>query len=376
MTKRWVGGTALLLMAALVGGCGMFGHKDDKKISYQTRTAAPPSLEVPPDLSTPSAEGSLPAPDTGRAATYSGYATTQQQAAARPTTAVMPDSSGTMRIERAGAQRWLVVQGDPDALWPAVRAFFVKNGLGIATENRESGVMETVWAENRATIADDFIYRYLSKVFPNIYSTGLKDKFRARLERGQTPGTTDIFLTHRGMEEVLHDNVAITSKASVWQARAPDPEIENEMLRLLMVHLGADEKKAQGVVAGAAAGGVERARVGRDAQGYPVLTVEDTLDRAWRRVGLSLDRVGFTVEDRDRSKGVYYVRYIDPAKESGEKGMFSWLIGDDKKADIRYQINLTAAGNATEVGVLDSNGVRDKSKTGERILNLLHEQMK
>ncbi|OGI42279.1 MAG: hypothetical protein A2150_01145 [Candidatus Muproteobacteria bacterium RBG_16_64_11] len=375
MTKRWVGGTALLLTVALVGGCSMFGPKDEKKISYQTKTAAPPSLEVPPDLSSPSAEGSLPVPDSGRAATYSGYTTTQQQAAAKPTTAVVPDSS-TMRIERAGTQRWLVVQGDPDALWPAVRAFFVKNGLGIATENRESGVMETVWAENRATIADDFIYRYLSKVFPNIYSAGLKDKFRARLERGQMPGTTDIFLSHRGMEEVVPENVAIGSSSSVWQPRAPDPEIENEMLRLLMVRLGADEKKARGVVAGTAAGGVERARVGRDAQGYPVLTVEDTLDRAWRRIGLSLDRVGFTVEDRDRSKGVYYVRYIDPAKESGEKGMFSWLIGDDKKADIRYQINLTAAGNATEVGVLDSNGTRDKSKTGERILNLLHEQMK
>ncbi len=372
MTKRWVGGTALLLTVALVGGCSMFGPKDDKKISYQTRTAAPASLEVPPDLSTPSGEASLPVPDTGRAATYSGYTTTQQQAAARPTTAVTP-GSGTMRIERAGTQRWLVVQGDPDALWPAVRAFFVKNGLGIAAENRESGVMETDWAENRATAADDFIYRYLSKVFPNLYSTGLKDKFRVRLERGQAPGTTDIFLTHRGMEEVVEGNIAISSTSPVWRPRAPDPEIENEMLRLLMVHLGADEKKAEGVVA--AAGGAERARVGRDTQGYPVLTVEDTLDRAWRRVGLSLDRVGFTVEDRDRSKGIYYVRYIDPAKESGEKGMFSWLIGDDK-VDNRYQVSLTAAGNATEVGVLDSNGTRDKSKTGERILNLLYEQMK
>jgi len=364
---------ALLLMVALVGGCGMFGPKNDKKISYQTKTGAPPSLEVPPDLSSPSAEGGLPVPDTGRATTYSGYTSTQQQAAARPTTAVTPDT-GTMRIERAGAQRWLVVQGDPDALWSPVRSFFVKNGLGIALENRESGVLETEWAENRASAADDFIYRSLSKVFPNLYSSGLKDKFRARLERGQAPGSTDIFLSHRGMEEVVPDNTAAISNGPVWQSRDPDPEIENEMLRLLMVHLGADEKKAQDVVA--AAGGAERARLGRDSQGYPVLTVEDTLDRAWRRIGLSLDRVGFTVEDRDRSKGIYFVRYIDPAKESGGKGMFSWLIGDDKKTDNRYQVNLTDAGNATEVSVLDSSDARDKSKTAERILNLLYEQMK
>ena len=34
-------------------------------------------------------------------------------------------------------------------------------------------------------------------------------------------------------------------------------------------------------------------------------------DRAWRRVG-ALDRVGFTVEDRDPLRRVYYVRYVDP----------------------------------------------------------------
>ena len=372
--KRWVGVTALLMAALLAGGCGIFGPKEDKKISYQTKTAAPPSLEVPPDLSRPAAEDSLPVPDTGRGTTYSGYTGKQQQAAAKPSTAVTLDSD-KMRIERAGTQRWLVVQGDPDTLWPAVRAFILKNGLTIAAENRESGVLETDWAENRASAADDFIYRYLSKVFPNLYSSGLKDKFRIRLERGQTPGSTEIYLTHRGMEEVVQGNIAITSSSSVWQARAPDPEIENEMLRLLMVHLGVDEKRAQGLVA--SAGGAERARLGRDGQGNPVLNIEDTLDRAWRRVGLTLDRVGFTVEDRDRSKGVYYVRYIDPGKETGEsKGMFSWLIGDDKKLDSRYQVSLAAVGAATEVSVLDSNGVRDKSKTGDRILNLLYEQLK
>lgn len=372
-TRRWLG-MAVLLPALLAGGCGIFGPKEDKKIIYQTKTTAPPSLEVPPDLSRPASEDSLPVPGAGQGATYSGFTGKQQQAAAKPSTAVALDTD-KMRIERAGTQRWLVVHSDPDALWPEVRAFILKIGLSIAVENRASGVLETEWAENRATAADDFLYRYLSKVFPNLYSSGLKDKFRIRLERGQTPGTTEIYLTHRGMEEVVPGNIAITSSSPVWQARAPDPEIENEMLRLLMTHLGADKKQAQDAIV---AGAPERARMVRDTKGLPVLNVEETLDRAWRRVGLSLDRVGFTVEDRDRSKGIYYVRYVDPQKESGDsKGVFSWLIGDDdKKSSHRYQVSLAAAGDATEVSVLDSNGVRDKSKTGERILNLLFEQLK
>ena len=372
-TRRWVGIT-VLLPALLVGGCGIFGPKEDKKIIYQTKTTAPPSLEVPPDLSRPASEDSLPVPDSARGATYSGYTSKQQQTAAKPSTAVVLDSD-KMRIERAGTQRWLVVQDEPDRLWPEVRAFILKIGLSIAVENRESGVLETDWAENRVAAADDFIYRYLSKVFPNLYSTGLKDKFRIRLERGQTPGITEIYLTHRGMEEVVPGNIAITSSSPVWQPRAPDPEVEIEMLRLLMTHLGADKKQAQEAIV---AGGAERARLTRDGKGLPVLNVEDTLERAWRRVGLSLDRVGFTVEDRDRSKGVYYVRYVDPQKEADDKkGVFSWLIGDDdKKSSNRYQVSLAAAGDVTEVSVLDNNGVRDKSKTGERILNLLREQLK
>jgi outer membrane protein assembly factor BamC len=313
-------------------------------------------------------------PDSGRGTTYSGFAGKQQQAAVKPGTAVVLDSD-KIRLERAGTQRWLVVQSEPDKLWPDVRAFFPKIGLTIATENRESGVLETAWAENRTSLADDFIYRYLSKVFPNIYSTGLKDKFRIRLERGQAPGTSEIYLTHRGMEEIIVDNAAVSASSSVWQARPPDPEIENEMLRLLMTHLGADKKQAQDAIL---AGGADRARLTRDGQGLPVLNVADTLDRAWRRVGLSLDRVGFTVEDRDRSKGVYFVRYVDPLKEAdNKKGVLSWVLGDDdKKSASRYQVSLTAAGVATEVSVLDSNGVRDTSKTSERILNLLYEQLK
>ena len=367
---------ALLAAALLVGGCGVFGTKEDKKIIYQTKTTAPSSLEVPPDLSRPAAEDSFPVPDTGRGTTYSGYTSKQQQTTVKAGTAVSMDSD-KMRIERAGMQRWLVVKSDPETLWPDVRAFFPKIGLVLTTENREAGVLETAWAENRTSLADDFLYPYLSKIFPNIYSTGLKDKFRIRLERGQAAGTSEIYLTHRGMEQVIVDNVAVSTSSSVWQARAPDPEIENEMLRLLMVHLGADKKQAQDAIVARSG---ERARMTRDGQGLPVLNIEDSLERAWRSVGLSLDRVGFTVEDRDRTKGLYFVRYVDPLKEAeaGDKGgIFSWIVGkDDKKSDHRYQVSLAATGAVTEVSVLDNNGVRDKSKTSERILNLLYEQLK
>jgi len=142
------------------------------------------------------------------------------------------------------------------------------------------------------------------------------------------------------------------------------------------VHLGYTEEKAAAVLAQGAPAPAERARLARTGDAV-LLNVQDDLDRAWRRVGLSLDRIGFTVEDRDRSKGVYYVRYIDPDKADKKKGFFSgWFGGSDKKTDEQYQVHLKTAAAGTDVEVLTKDGVPESSKTGERILSLLYEQLK
>lgn len=370
-------GVSLVCLLALLTACTTGGTKSGSKVDYRSTAPAPPALEIPPDLSRPRADDALTVPGGG-ATSYSGYSASQKGPAARPDeakAAAPAPAASPMRIERAGSQRWLVVQDEPDRLWGAVRAFFTKSGLAIASENREIGILETDWADNRAKIHGDFIQKYLTLVFPNLYSSGVRDKFRVRLERGQVSGTTEIYLSHRGLVETLEGNPALGGSRVYWQPRPPDPEIEAEMLRLLMVHLGAQDKQAEALLA--ADGGPERARLGRSAKGDPVLNLDDDLDRAWRRVGLSLDRVGFTVEDRDRTQGIYYVRYVDPAREGEGKGMFSWLLGDSGKPPAsHYQITLAAAAAGTDVGVRDSTGATDKSGTGERMLKLLYDQLK
>jgi len=270
-------------------------------------------------------------------------------------------------------QRWLVVDGSPQELWGAVRGFFAKNGLAIVIEDKAAGILETDWAENRTGASEDFIQRYLSAVFPNLYDSGVRDKFRVRLEPGQKSGSTDIFLSHRRLEEQVNEGV-FGRGGITWTSQPADPEIEAEMLRLLMVHLGAQDKEAETMLAAA---GKERARIQKNDKGESVLRIDDDLDRAWRRVGLSLDRVGFTVEDRDRTLGVYYVRYVDPAASDKKKGLLARLIGDDEPLDTRFQVKLAAAGSGTtDVGVRDSAGAVVTSATGDRMLNLLYEQLK
>ncbi len=363
---------ACALVAATAGGCTMFDTVSEKrKIDYQTSRRLPP-LEVPPDLTGLPASKDAPvaAPGTRTTATYSDYASdrkTTEQAAG-----VLAEAPG-IRLEREGSNRWLVVKAEPDALWPKVRQFVQTNGLLIARESAQAGVIETDWAENRAKVGTG-VQRVLSKYLSSLYSTGTRDRFRIRMERGKEPGTTEVYLSHQGMEEVVASGSGSDHIATMWQGRPSDPALETEMLRLLMAHLGAKDPQ---VADAAVEAQPERAQLARRDDRL-FLNVQDDLDRAWRRVGLSLDRSGFTVEDRDRSKGIYYVRYIDPETEGGKKpGFFARLFGakeSPKKEE--YQVHLTTAEGGTQVEVLGKDGSPDRSKTGERILSLLHEQLK
>jgi outer membrane protein assembly factor BamC len=242
----------------------------------------------------------------------------------------------------------------------------------------EAGVMETDWAENRAKIANDFLRNWLGKVIDSLYSTPERDKFRTRLEPGAAPGTTEVYISHRGMYEIF---VSEGNDQTRWQPRGPDPDLEAEMLRRLMVRLGSDERRAQIELAETKNRPVERARLERLPDGANSLSVQESFDRTWRRVGLALDRVGFTVEDRDRSKGLYFVRYVDPESDNrnNEPGLLAKLAfwrPATPDPQTRYRVAVQENGERTSVQVLSAEGSADQSDTGKKILNLLFEQLK
>jgi outer membrane protein assembly factor BamC len=290
---------------------------------------------------------------------------------------VLPAGDGSARVERAGNQRWIVARGDPAQLWPAVKDFWQENGFIISDENPSAGIMETDWAENRAKIPNDGVRAILGKVIDGMYSTPERDKFRTRLEPGTKPDTTDIFISHRGMYEVF---VEEGKERTMWQPRPADPDLEAEMLRRLMVKLGVQEAKAKTEVAAAPV--LERAKLVRGRDGTTQLELNDDLDRAWRRVGLALDRVGFTVEDRDRSQGVYFVRYVD-AKEDAKSspGLLSrlkfWGGSDDKLSSAaQYRVEVAGDANGSLVTVLGKDGRSDGSDSAKKIVALLYDQLK
>lgn len=372
--NRRLSGFTVSLIAVAVAGCGIL--PDSRKIDYKSAGKVP-TLEVPPDLTQLSRDDRYQVPDAAGkgTATFSAYAADRTPAAQAQNAVVLPQVE-KLRVERSGNQRWLVVAQPADKLWDTVKEFWQETGFIVSVERPEAGVMETDWSENRAKIGDDLIRSTLGRLLDSLYSTGERDKFRTRFEPGATPGTTDVFISHRGMEEVYTSSAKDDTR---WQPRPPDAELEAEMLRRLMVRLGSEEKRAESAVATAKA--EPRAKLAKADDGSGNLEVFERFDRAWRRVGLALDRVGFTVEDRDRTRGLYFVRYVDPDAGSARKNegwvakLAFWKSEPAPESRVQYRIHVEEAGGRSLVKVLTSEGGTDRSDTAKKILGLLLQQL-
>jgi outer membrane protein assembly factor BamC len=370
--------TPLLCVATLIcflSGCSAL---EESKIDYKRATQAR-TLEVPPDLTqlrrdsryqvsaSNSASGIAAASGSmGRSANDAGTATNQ---------------AGSARIERSGSQRFLIVQRNADSVWEPLREFWKDNGFALSLDQPELGIMETDWAENRAKLPQDFIRRTLGKVFDSFYSTGERDRFRTRVER--TANGLEITITHRGLAEIYTTNA---KDATAWTPRAADPELEIEFLRRLMLRLGGQDQTAGSSTNKAAvnvSAAAPSASLPSDVKviklnNLPAIEIRDGFDRAWRRVGVAIDRTGFTVEDRDRAQGMFFVRYAPPGTSGKEAGFFAKLFTSDKAIPTlaKYRIAVTSKGDVSTVQVQGADGMPETSANAERIIKLLSDEIK
>ncbi|NOY16202.1 MAG: outer membrane protein assembly factor BamC [Gammaproteobacteria bacterium] len=390
--------TKIILLALIVvfaSGCSWSKKDKDPKqraLTDYRESRERSALEIPPDLSSDASDKSLSVPAyTQKTPTVDDGQKTSPATAVnsvsdlnRTTKSVSKsspsESSGKgpkMYIERAGSQRWLVVHQPYSTTWSDVRDYILSSGLALERENKDAGIMETTWADNYATGVLRGSQKFLNKYLGSIYSASSRDKFRIRIEPGRITGTSEVYLTHRGMiEKVVSDN-NVDPVSTVWEETPPDPSIEAEMLSLLMIKMGASEAAAK-ISMAKANKSPDRARIVKSEGGQPRLIVNNAIDIAWRRVGQTLDRVGFGVEDRDKSKWKYFVDYADPDLHDKKPGFFSKMFKKNKETvdENIYQILLTEDGEQTKVDVLAKDGTVAPDKVVIQIVKLLYEQLR
>ena len=318
------------------------------KYSSEKKKAVVSKLEVPPDLSQPDVANNLDLPNIAAdGSTYSAYSNIEYKS--DKVTSANPKG---VKIIRDGANQWLEINTPADKLWPELKIFFTEVGFEIKREDKALGVMETSWLESLVAIPTNF----LSKILNRISSTGLRDKYRARLEKTDNPDVTRVFITHQGLKEYASDE--LTGIKIWWETRPSDPELEAEMYQRFLIFRDIGKADALKLVSKIKV--KDRTSI-IEKEGVNVLQVGEEFARTWRRVGIALDRIGLLVEDRNRSAGLYYLRITDDfrGKVTEEDGWLSSLFSSKKvKLKERYLLSVSEENNKTIISIYETTGAK------------------
>ena len=360
---------ALGASVSLLAGCSTINKLTggEESVDYRSTVRGDP-LSIPPDLTQANQDVHYRAPEG--TTSYSDYAQAQQaQQGASRQSQVLPEQQG-IEVRRDGQLRWLVVERPAEEVFPAIIEFLGQQGFTIRSQDPQAGVVQTDWAENRAKIPESWIRSALGSIIDQVFDSGERERFTTRLERVE--GRTEVYISHQHMEETPTTDGA----AFKWVYGDEDPNLNAAMLARLMVFLGTDVERAQSQVAQAEAG--PQGTLIEASTQEAALTLNEPFDRAWRRVGVAIDAAGFSVEDRDRSTGDYFVRYLD--SDSGEKieqqNLIGRLFGTRNTAEaVRYRIRVNTVGNVSTVRVLDENAQVQDTDTARRILTVLRNHM-
>ena len=411
----------LSFLTLLLSACGFSIPFIDNSSDYKKGGASSRPLEVPPDLTSVNSSDAYNVP--GGATSYSAYSELQEgQEAGVEQVLRTPDG---VRMEKAGAQRWLVVDAPAEKVWPVVREFWLDQGFAVRVENPETGVMETEWVRSDDIEVESDTRSYgerFDKWMDKLSGLADRRKFRTRLERGEKEATTEVYMTHRtvagtpddGKEKIqtqlgeIDTGYRADKTDKTIKVDRFEEDLDAELLRRLMVKLGVAESRAKEIAQNPVR--EKRAEVVKEADKSVTLKLKDNYARGWRRVGLALDRVGFVVEDKNRSKGMFYVRYADvdiddvPKKKKGLYETLAFWKDDEEEIENKskpkeeetvldklqfwkgkdetkdpskkYNIQVSEIESGTQVNIVDYEGNPNPSTTANRIISLLYDQLK
>jgi outer membrane protein assembly factor BamC len=371
-------GTLLLLIV----GCS-FSPGDRARVDYKQpdkKVLTVDSLKIPPELTKSNAKNMYSIPTKG-GSNLSDYEVDTSVEAGSAQPRILPKIRD-VTVKRDGIFRWLEIDLPVEDAWETVKQFWLGEGFIIAREDPESGLLETDWAENRAKIGGGVITDTLGKIAPLLVTSPERDKYRTRLERLGND-KTEVFLSHEGMALVASTSGEIDQRRAKpkWQYRARDPNLEVEMLYRMATAFGVSSESSE----------VERAQVDEKDSSSPnavlvqlleneddhVLLISSPFEQSWRRVGLILDSLDFSIEDKNRAEGIFYINYNDPDSRIKPKGLARLAFWKDRAHVVQsYGIRLSGSANAetTELRVLDSEGQQLSDDTALKILRVIREQ--
>ena len=350
--------SVITLAMVSLSACSTPAGTDSRSFDYKAPPVKERALDVPPDLTSQFGDDRYGIP--GESDSVTSFSEFSRGGANRKANSVLPPARN-VRLERKDGQRWLVVNDTAENIWPVVKAFWQENGLVIKIDDPQAGILETDWSENRAKIPMDGLRKILGKVMDGLYGSGERDQFHTRLERGKDGKSTEIYIAHYGMQELMECD----QNGYRWVARPADRELEATMLQLLMSKLGGGSGVLDSVKKTELPGsnGAAAPKLSMLSDGSQSILLNETFDKSWRKAGLALEQAGFVVADRDRSKGVFYL-------SAGKVDNKSNLGADDV---MRTQVTVIERVTGCEIFV--KNGAGASNSETQKIVDALFKSL-
>jgi len=373
--------TSILLFSIFISGCFSEEQKQtikdnrmqlgDIRINYYSDKSVT-SLEVPPDLTTPSFENSFRLNEYVKDYDPSFVDLGGKEERSDKSEIIRPELT-EIKVKKSGSRRWLEVDKKPDLVWNLSKQFLKDMGFVVKKSNKKIGFMETDYLENKPEIPDKSLglIRSMFSTIGNVsYTLPSIDKYSIRIEPLNSGEKSEVHLSISSMKEVA--TLVAGDKSTLWQSKERDVALENEMLYELMLYLGGDASKAREKIVNAKEEGKVFVELLDGVNGYANLSFRLNLVDTWDNVSWAISNLNIELEDKDLKEKTFYLNVANDE----EKGIFTKIFGD---VAIRkqYQLQLKSIGNnLTEVYFNDISEVNDKStkKFSYQFLGKIHKQ--
>lgn len=258
-------------------GCSSLASPNSPDVLYDRNATEARQLQVPPDLTDISNTEQFVLPGAVGATV------------ARNT--LLPQFE-SVRFVRDGAQSWLAFDTTPEELWPQILAFVRSETYRIDKTEPVAGVIATQWRPASAIARDGLLNNLINK--DEEFS-----RVAFRLER-EGIGARLFARSQVASSEVVN---AENSSSEQWPASSHDPEATSALLSRLMVFLGIEQQKAQGIMSDEQAQSLLDDAVLQTTAAGNQLVLHRGFQPSFREVLSALQSLDFVVSSRDDGVG-------------------------------------------------------------------------
>ena len=270
----------LFTLALILGSCGWI--LEDHRYDYLEEKQFEP-IEISSEQSTRPIIDFYPIPRTEEDLVGDSYEIPL------PAQVFSSGSTNEIRMHKLGEIRWLYVETLPSSVWPLMKDFWASSNFGLSYEDPNSGIFES----------------------QELQVNSKQTKFQMKIEHGIRQASSEIFLSH-----------LIKNTDNNWIRVPVEDNLEDDVLRDALDFLSDAPSTGGTSLVALNLNLGQKAVLKQSEDGSNFIEMNLEFPRAWAAVDRALKEALITVNDLDRTNGVFFVSFTQEEEEGFVRRLF------------------------------------------------------